>query len=493
MLRFRSPTLSAIAAFAVGVSFIHAADEVPTIEQRLQALDQEIKILKRKAELEAEAAVAKAAAAKDAPKFTASAKDGFSLGSADGSWKLKFGGSAQLEGRYYLNDEDVPQTNTFFVRRVRPYLQGTVGKYFDYQLVLDASAATVALLDAHVTANILPEFKIQAGRFKTPLGLEFLQSDPVTPFIERAFPSQIAPGRDAGAQVLGELFGGLLAYQVGVFNGPTDGQNRDPDTGDDKDAIGRIFAAPFKNSDISALSGLSLGIGGSFGVDKGTISATGQVTATSLPSYVSPGANTFFSYKTNTNVVGNVVPVANGERVRFSPQLYYTFGPFDLMAEYIESKQEVDVRQVTVAPTVTAGGVTAVIDSGRDVKATAWQLEAGFVLTGEDASFRGVSPKGGGIGTDGWGAVQLVVRVSQLSIDDDVFSDTAAQALASRHQAAKSALDFGIGVNWWLNRNLRIALDYDRTEFDGGAGTSNLVYEDKETEHVIRSRLQLTF
>ena len=39
------------------------------------------------------------------------------------------------------------------------------------------------------------------------------------------------------------------------------------------------------------------------------------VTATSLPSYVSPGANTFFSYKTNVNAVGNVVPVANGERV----------------------------------------------------------------------------------------------------------------------------------------------------------------------------------
>ena len=158
MLRCHSSTLAAIAVASVGI--IHAGDApILSIEERLQALDQEIKVLKRKNEISAEEAVAKATAAKDAPKVTANARDGFSLSSGDGAYKLRIGGYAQLEGRYYLHDENVPQTNTFFARRVRPYLQGTVAKYFDYQLVLDASAASVGLLDAHVTANIDSAFR----------------------------------------------------------------------------------------------------------------------------------------------------------------------------------------------------------------------------------------------------------------------------------------------------------------------------------------------
>ena len=311
MLRCHSSTLAAIAVASVGI--LHAGDApTPSIEERLQALDQEIKILKRKNEIADEEAVTKSTATKDTPKVTANGNDGFSLSSGDGAYKLKFGGYAQLEGRYYLRDENVPQTNTFFARRVRPYLQGTVAKYLDYQLVLDASAASVGLLDAHVTANIDSAFKIQAGRFKTPVGLEFLQSDPVTPFIERAFPTQLAPGRDAGAQVLGELGGGLLTYQLGVFNGATDNANRDPDTSDDKDVVARLYATPFKNTGWAALEGLNVGVGASFGQDdpaRAPLAANpggGNLgtAATNLPIFLSPGGNQFFGY---VNAAGIVV------------------------------------------------------------------------------------------------------------------------------------------------------------------------------------------
>jgi phosphate-selective porin OprO and OprP len=466
MRRFHSPTLSLIAAFVAGVSFAHAADEAPTVEQRLQALDQEIKILKRKAEIEAEnAAAAKAAAAKDAVKVTANAKDGFSLSSADGSHKIKFGGSAQIESRWYLEDEEVPNTNTFFVRRVRPYLQGTVAKYFDYQLVLDfAGGGNGTVLDAFVTANVLPEFKIQAGRFKTPLGLEYLQSDPVTAFIERGFPAQLAPGRDAGVQVLGDVLGGTLSYQLGIFNGPTDRADRDTDTAgdDDKEAIGRLYGAPFKNTDLEFLQGLNIGIGASYGRTVGPNA--------SLPTYLSPGGTQFFGY----TLAGTV---ADGQRVRYSPQLYYAHGPLDVLAEYISSSQHVQ---------------TAAVGSNREVTNTAWQIEAGYVLTGENASFRGVSPAGGGVGTAGWGAFQLVFRVSELSVDEEIFQ-AAPVAFASRATSAESAFNLGFGVNWWLNRNLRFAVNYDHTTFEAGGGGTNANPEDKEDEQVIRTRLQLVF
>lgn len=467
MRRFHSPTLATIAALTVGISFLSAADEAPTIEQRLQALDQEVKILKRKAEIEAENAAAKAVTAKDAPKFTANAKDGFSLSSADGAYRLRIGGSAQIEGVFYLNDEDVPQTNTFFVRRVRPSFEGTVAKHFDYQLVLDfspasPSAAVNTVLDANVTANIDPSFKLKVGRFKVPFGLEFLQSDPVTSFIERGLPSQLVPQRDTGIQAGGELLSGVLNYQVGIFNGANDraDNNADAAPDDDKEAAARLYAAPFKNTDLGILQGLNLGIAATYGHVQGT-AAGGK------PTYQSPGANQFFAY----------LPTAflDGERIRYSPQLYYSFGPLDVLAEYVSSSAEVRL---------------AAAGTRREITNTAWQVESGFVLTGEDATFRGVSPAGGGIGAAGWGALQLVARVAQLEVDDSVFDD--GPAFAARNASASSAFNVGVGLNWYLNRNLKVALNYDHTTFEDGAGAPGAAV-DKEDEDVIRSRLQLVF
>ncbi|HEX3132434.1 MAG TPA: porin, partial [Planctomycetota bacterium] len=335
MRRFRSQTLYTLAALTAGIAFLPAADEVPTLEQRLQALDQEVKILKRKGEIAAEEAAAKAVTAKDAPKFTANQKDGFSLSSADGAYKLRIGGTAQIEGVFYLNDEDVPQTNTFFVRRVRPSFEGTVAKYFDYQLVLDFSPASPAaavntVLDANVTANIDPALKIKAGRFKVPFGLEFLQADQYTAFIERGLPSQLSPQRDTGVQIGGDVLQGVLNYAVGIFNGPNDRADNNADTvnDDDKEAAARLYATPFKNTNLAALQGLNIGIAATYGYTKGTIAST-------KPTYLSPGANQFFAYGGAT--------LLHGDRVRFSPQLYYTLGSWDVLAEYITAKQEIRI------------------------------------------------------------------------------------------------------------------------------------------------------
>src|SRR5690606_10458897 len=117
------------------------------------------------------------------------------------------------------------------------------------------------LQDAYVNARFWPEFQIQAGKFKEPVSLERLQSGANLLFIERSYPSQIAPNRDVGVQLHGELLGGSLNYQVGVFNGVADGGSGDVDTADDdKDIAARIFAHPFKNTDIEALQGLGIGV-----------------------------------------------------------------------------------------------------------------------------------------------------------------------------------------------------------------------------------------
>ena len=51
------------------------------------------------------------------------------------------------------------------------------------------------------------------------MGLEVLQGDTDLTFIYRAFPSILAPGRDVGAQVYGDVRGGVVSYAVAILNG----------------------------------------------------------------------------------------------------------------------------------------------------------------------------------------------------------------------------------------------------------------------------------
>src|SRR5688500_1330863 len=66
----------------------------PSLAARVDELDQQIRILQRLRELTADSA---AAAAKDKVSATASAKDGFSLKSADGKYTLRFRGYMQSD------------------------------------------------------------------------------------------------------------------------------------------------------------------------------------------------------------------------------------------------------------------------------------------------------------------------------------------------------------------------------------------------------------
>ena len=456
MRHCHSPTLSALAAIVVGISMMPGADEAPSVEQRLQTLDQEVKQLKEAAAKQAAGgANATSAPTGDAPRLTASAKEGFSLVSADGAYRLRLGGFAQIDGKYFLNDDNLPFNNTFTLSKVRPIIEGTLAKYFDYRLMFDL-AATPALVDAYLTANVDPAFKITAGRFKVPFGLEMLQSDTNTAFVTRGLPTYLSPTRDAGFQISGDVLEGTLNYAFGVFNGPVDGGNKDPDTNDDKDSMARLWATPFKNTSVDVLKTLSLGIAASYGYEKGTAGAA----TNNLPTYKTPGANTFFTYGAAT--------FAKGDRTRYSPQLYWPIQSFDVLAEYVATTQRVQA--------VTAANITN----------SAWQIEAGYILTGENATMKGVVP-GKDFGPGGWGAFQVVARVGAINIDDAVYSN----GFATRATQASSATDIGVGVNWFLNRNVKLQLNYDHTTFKDGATPA--LGDDRESEEVIQTRVQFVF
>ncbi|HKH47478.1 MAG TPA: porin [Thermoanaerobaculia bacterium] len=431
------------------------AEEPKSVEERLEELDQAIRIVDRKVDIEKEAAETKAKTAGQA----VAGKDGFSLKSADGAFQLKLRGYTQLDGRFYSGDDERPANDTFLLRRIRPIIEGTLFKIFDFRIMPDFAQGQTVLFDGYLEGRFSPAFKVRAGKFKPPVGLERLQSASEIFFVERSYPTALVPSRDVGIQVSGDIAGGVANYAVGWFNGVVDGGNTgDVDTEDDKDAAARIFFTPFAKG-VGPLKGLGFGVAASQG------STTGTLTATALPAYRTPGQQTFFSYRTDGTAPNTVI--ADGDRTRLSPQGYLYVGRFGLLTEYVQSTQE--VRRGTEV---------------EELENEAWQVAASWVIHGGDASFRGVAPKQVfDPAAHTWGAFEVVARISSLDVDDAAFP-----LFANPASSASAADSIGVGLNWYLNRNLKLMLDYERTEFEGGAAAG-----DREDENVLLSRFQIAF
>jgi phosphate-selective porin OprO/OprP len=171
--------------------------------------------------------------------------------------------------------------------------------------------------------------------------------------------------------------------------------------------------------------------------------------------------------------------VADGNHWRLSPQAYYYYGPFGFLGEYVISDQA--VSRAGVEPFSSA-----------HLQNTAWEVSASWVLTGEDVTYAGgVVPRRSFSPASGaWGAWQLVGRYAQLNIDSDVFPLYADPSIS-----ASSASAWSVGLNWYLNRNVRVNTSFSRTTFSGGggAGTSAPATVTRKPENVLFTRVQLAF
>ena len=432
------------------------------LEERLEQVDQQARITARQFELYRDSV---AAAQKSRPSASAGSS-GFSLRSADGNFLLRFRGYIQADARFYRDDQ-TPLTDNFLMRRVRPILEGTIYRLYDFRIMPDF-AGSPTLFDAYLEARFKPQFALRAGKFKPPIGLERLQSATDIRFAERGLPTNLVPSRDLGLQASGALGKGVLNYELGLFNGVPDLANGDAELSDRKDVAGRVFLTPFAPQGVTASVDLGIGIGGSLGREEGIPNG-----ATGLPSYRSPGQITVFRYRTSSTAPLTGTVYADGDRNRLSPQAYLNHGPFGLLAEYAISWQAV-ARDTGVARTSV------------DLKHTSWQVAGSWFLTGEKNSFKSVTPKTQlDPSAHTWGAIEIAARYGVADFDDDAFTGNRyadSTASVSKEQA------WAVGVNWHMARNVKLSLNYEKTTFTGGSATG-----DRRNETFIVTRFQTAF
>lgn len=529
LFTFASLSIFGLSIFGLSFSSATYANDSAELEELralVQALDQKVRVLDRKNEVAEEATIAKK---KEAPVVKAS-ENGFSIESADGKNSIKLGGLIQYDYRSFdsgandvrnrsdqragnLDAQGFHDANdTWLARRLRPNIQGTLFGKYDYRFQEEFAGGNASVVDAYIDGRFDPPFKVRVGKYKPFVGLERLQAASDIKFIERSYVSNnILPNRDQGISVYGDVLNSKLSYAFGINNGVVDGGNASAasEFDGDKEFTARLFATPFKD-EISALSGLGFGIAATYTdatAEKNlnfTDTSAADGTRNGLPSYVTNSQQTFFRYSANT--------IADGKRLRIAPQAYYFNGAFGLLAEYANVSQGASLASGG-SPAAGGSGSNSIITPGthKTINNNAWQLAATYLITGEDASFKSIKPKTNfDVNNGGWGAWELALRYSELNVDEDVFKSasgafanqtnaTLLDAFADPTLSAKKASSWTAGVNWYLNSNAKIVLNYEQTSFQGGAGTgatfttSGLAIKDRPDERALLARFQVAF
>jgi phosphate-selective porin OprO/OprP len=391
-----------------------------------------------------------------APEPTAGFKDNaFQIWTK--GFKLRVGAILQYDGRFFVDEGSEKHVDTFAFRSTRLDLAATFYDHWDVRLVPDFAGSKVVVQDAYIDAHYLEAFKLRFGKFKEPFGLERLQDERNTTFTERGLPTQISPNRDLGVQAFGDIQGGLLSYQVGIFNGVADGGSGDSDASDDKDYAARVFVKPVPAYDI--------GVGGAmtYGEQHGHVASN-----TDVGVFKTPGQTTFFTFKTGTTGLDTVL--ADGIHWRATGQGYAYVGPFGLLGEYVRSAQDVKIGSNRETATFEA-----------------WQVVGQWVITGDKASYKSVTPNHPFDPSKGqWGAFDVAARVGELRVVDD---STLNDGFADPNKSVRRVWQATGGVDWFPNRTIRFMVDVDHLWYTRGAKNGG----DKEAETSIIGRAQAAF
>lgn len=399
----------------------------------------------------ANAVAATAATPKKTTPAVSFGADGLIFSTQDKAYRLQVHGYAQADNRMFSNNPKGEALDTFMFRRIRPNFEGTIFGNVDFRFMPDFGQNNPQIQDAYLELKTLRFAKLRVGKYKEPIGLQALRSDPDMSFAERSLSSDLVPLRYLGAQIGGSVLSNSIAYQIGYFNGTNDGSNGAIKWIQANEAVARVFFQPFAVSKVRVLQHIGVGMAGSSGDQHGTIAGLKTT-----------GQNTFFKYSSTA--------LADGQHNRLVPQAYYFIGPAFFMAEYALSSQTVLNKKLT--------------DRLRN---EAWHVEGSFMLTGEKNTYNGVRPRYAfepNRGIRHLGGVEIAIRTSQLSVDKDAFP-----LFANPKTAAQHAQEWGVAVNWYLNRFVKLMTNYEHTDFRMASSQVTPLH----SENVLMSRIQLAF
>ncbi len=422
--------------------------------------------------------------------------NGFSIQSADQQFKLRLGTLLQADDREFLSPANSGGSpgDGFELRRARIIFDGTVWGAYQFRIEPEfgsrlggaggTSSSTATLANASMNVDYWEQLQFLAGRFKGPVGYERSQLVADNIWIENGLTQNLTTQYTQGFLAHGDIDHNLLSYGAGVNEDVRDNANGDFQGFIDNNYnfIGDVYLNPFINTKNNWIKGFGFGVAGSVG-NRGDV---GTAANAPLASYTTPGQTNILTYNTTAATGKTVTESEDGPSYRLAPVVYYYNGPFGGYADYALS----DVRALrTVSGTGAGNGSrTATLQN------EAWQVVGSYVLTGEDASYTGVVPRTNlSFHDHTWGAFQVVARYGQMTFDNNYYTSTGAATGvggAFVSQGPKIVTDIGVGLNWYLNTNVKAQIQYDNDSYTGGSWP---VTPQNEDQNVFLTQLQLAF
>jgi phosphate-selective porin OprO/OprP len=431
-------------------------------------------------------------------------ENGFGFKSADGNSEVNLTGRLHFDARSFdtnfgetLDRDSGSMANRFTARRARLGLTGILNKDISFELVTNLVGGNANLLDTGwVNYNFRPELQLRAGKMKMPLGMETLSSSNNIDFMERSYLDQVAsPGKQFGLTLHGEsgvVNYAFSGYQTG-FDPLSNSQGLSPEAGA---RVNSDLAKAFNvGGDVVLHFGLAATTGklqvvpttssqkGSAFETKGAVlafrdEALGLTNAWrdrilgACPYSSAAGVGACTSSVTGYSLPAQEVATVNKTVTAFESAVAY--GPAKFQYEFADVKINASSNAITAVSGTTYQSST----SGH-----AYVQYASFVynLTGEvwkDAYkgglFGGIKPKANFNVKEGTGgAFQASMRFSRYDAssfgasdsDGVTYTNSSSQKLHEVEGSPKgNTLTYGL--NWILNPNARVMLNYSMTKFD---------------------------
>ena len=366
-------------------------------------------------------------------------KDGLRFESADKRYKVKLGGRIHYDGQFFDPDSDTKtaiETGTTRIedgtelRRARIELSGEVGDRTEWALALDFGGGNTNFRNAYVGVKDLGFGNIRAGQFKEPYGLEQITSSNNITFIERSLMNSLVPAFNAGVMLYDDFAGERATWSIGEFRTGSDNGEVSRDDGAWA-TTARLTGLPMYSEDGRDYIHVGVGYSLRSPTDDGVI-VNAKPEANLAPVYI--GSST--------------VPVAAETLNLMGVEAAWVAGPLTVSGEY------------SIASIDAPSGVTS------DPDFVGYYAQVGYFLTGESRGYRkaqgcfdALKPNENAFGEGGGhGAWEVAARISSLDLEDDGTDNGQLD-------------DLTFGVNWYLNPNTRLMVDYIMADLDpAGAG-----------------------
>ena len=359
-------------------------------------------------------------------------KNGLRFESPDHAFEMEVGGRVNVDLVWFDADSAMEDRYGEFpdqagIRRGRLLLAGRVYRNVLFKAEYDFAKGDVSFADVIIAVTGIPLLgTVSVGHQKEPFSLEWQTSGKFITFMERGLPNALVPARSVGISAANDALDGRLSFGIGVFSHPAEGRGSTPGN-----VTARVAGIPWRDEEAARF----VTVGASLSLRD---AEDGEARFRERPEV----------NFTDNRVVDTGVFAADGE-TRFGLESAAVWGPFSLQGEY-----------VWIAMDAPAVG---------DPTFSGFYLYGSWFVTGESRRVKGlafsrVSPTHDLLGDDGGlGAVELALRYSRLD-------------LADAGVDGGEVSDWTFALNWYLNPNTRVRMNYVLCDPDGSGSLGILMF-----------------